>query len=130
MTYAYIGSPYSGTELEQEERYDAVMEYVAWLVDNTEHTPFSPILHNHPLAHFWDIAKDAVFWKKYNKKMLKPAYAFHLLNIPGAKNSTGLEYEARYATTCLIPIFVATPTAEGNYEIVETPIQKLVEVLR
>jgi hypothetical protein len=130
MPYTYIGSPYSGTALEQEERYDAAMDYVVWLMNNTIYTPFSPIVHNHPLAMLTDVPSDYTFWKKHNRNMIKGASIFHVLNISGAKKSVGLTDEAKYADLIYKPIYIVTPSAEGNYKIAETSFPKLVEVLR
>ena len=62
----YLAGPYSYNPALAFEMH---MQYTAFLLKEG-HLIFSPILHNHQLAHTYDLPTDISFWHQYNKDML------------------------------------------------------------
>lgn len=152
MTYIYIGSPYSHLDPKvRQARYFNVMDYVDWLLKNTSHTPYSPIMHFHEFVKRHNHPGDALYWERHNLAMLAGASQLHVLNIPGAANSRGLAREIAQADATRTGLWLADPDRDGHghmfhfdpsagredesefmggFNLVQTNIQELAQVLR
>lgn len=96
MTFLYLGSPYSHLEPSvMQERHDKACKV---MVDLTQlgHTVYSPIVHFHYAAVRYTLPTDATFWEKHNFNMLSQAKALLILQIPGWRESKGLEAERTF----------------------------------
>jgi hypothetical protein len=132
MTYIYVGSPYSDrSPTIREARYHAVMDYVDWVIKNTDYIPYSPIMHFHPFTERCGHPGDAAYWAYHNFAMLQSARQLHVLNIDAAKDSKGLAGEIAQAYAQKIGLWLATPGSEkGEYSLVQTNLQELASELR
>ena len=100
----YIASPYTDPDPEiMQRRYEAVLRYCVHLVQEHE-VPYSPIIHFHEMAKYFDLPKDFIYWRKVNATMLRVSSCLHALLLPGAKESEGLDQELDDADIMHLPI--------------------------
>lgn len=109
MGYIYIASPYSDPHPDiREMRFEAAMKYAAHLLKE-KRTPYSPIVHNHPLAEKHDLPKNWDFWQENDITMLNCCGEMHVLMLRGWKDSTGVKAEIKFAEKEFIPVKYIDP---------------------
>lgn len=96
----YLASPYtSDSDAMMEYRYLRVLDAVVWLATKgplNSSIVYSPIVHWHEAAKVYDLPKDAKFWEKQNKGMLRQATGLYILGLTDWKNSVGCKMEFDY----------------------------------
>lgn len=110
MPFAYIASPYSHPDVSvRESRYTSVCRFVHWVATQVPMTPYSPIVHWHPIATQPEtsLPTDARFFQKINEDMLFHATNLYVLAIDGWNDSIGVAMEMDYAARCHVPISLA-----------------------
>jgi hypothetical protein len=73
---------------------------------------YSPIVHCHELATKHQLPTTFEFWRDYNFAMLRVAEQCFVLDIPGVKESVGVQGEIAFAQTAGIPVFSIDPEAK------------------
>ena len=89
----YLAGPYSFNPKKAFVRH---MAYAAALM-NKGLFVFSPILHNHQLAHTHKLPTDSEFWKTHNKQMILRCDELWVMIEPGWWQSKGTQYEISIA---------------------------------
>lgn len=110
---AYIMSPYSGTDLQRQARFEAVARFCIWLHTNplngTHYLPFSPIVHNHALAELHELPSTIDYWWPHNKGMIAALRRVIILCIDGYRESIGMSKEFDYIlqakTISFLPVY-------------------------
>ena len=101
--YTYLASPYSGSQLEQQQRYEAVETATALLL--TERIAvYSPIVHNHYISIRHKLPSHAEFWTWYAQAMLTGCRVFAILTLPAWEKSIGVFYEYKLAKSLGKPV--------------------------
>lgn len=127
--YTYLASPYSGTEQEQEERYDEVL-FVTSVLLSRGIAVYSPIVHCHPMSLAYDMPGDATFWKWFDEIMITQANCFAVLTLTKWELSKGIWAEYNYAKGLGKPIvFYALKEGAKLEQIEDSRVSKLVEIL-
>lgn len=104
MSFTYIASPYTHPNEDViQSRYLVTLAYTSFLLHNKKYV-FSPIVHCHPLAVIANIPRNFSFWRHYNEAMLSKAKKLIVLQLPGWKQSQGVNFETAYAIGKDIPI--------------------------
>jgi len=102
----YIASPYLDPDPKvMEKRFEFVEAYMAHGLK--EYRPLtsddfliSPIVLFHEMAKKYNLPKDAVFWWNYNISLMRLCSHMQVLQIPGWKNSMGVQREIGFMTGC------------------------------
>lgn len=115
---AYILSPYSGTDEDRKRRFEAVARFCAWLHTNPlngrNYIPFSPIVHNHPMAELIDLPTDIEYWWPQNVGMLDKLRFAIIFCISGFRESKGMAREFQYIHDHRIPYLPVYRAAIGD----------------
>lgn len=118
MSYIYIASPYTHkSELVRQERYEAAMKYLAWLITKRKEIAYSPIVHCHELGIKYNLPKEADFWERFDANFIVPAKAVHILCIDGWEKSKGIEIETKLAQLVHKPLFYIFAKGLNSYKI-------------
>jgi len=97
----YLAGPYSYNPALAFEMH---MQYAAFLFKEG-HLIFSPILHNHQLAHTHNLPTDISFWHKYNKDMLLKCDELMVIAERMLwQKSEGVQHEIKVAKEANMPI--------------------------
>lgn len=99
-TLLYLAGPYSFNPKKAFKRH---LEYAAALM-NKSFLLFSPILHNHQLAHAHSLPTDNEFWSVHNKQMILRCDELWVMLEPGWWESKGTQYEISVAIDAGKPI--------------------------
>lgn len=99
----------------RETRYRYVCKRAGELMAKGEHI-YSPIAHNHVIALMTpNMPKTWDFWKRMDLHVLSRCNAVYVLNMPGVKESTGVQAEIEYALSVGIPVvYLDCPDYEGE----------------
>lgn len=92
MGFIYMGSPYTGTPEQQQERYEKARWATAQLLIAGT-VVYSPIVHCHDLALCHALPGDIDFWHWYDRAMIEAAHTLMVLTLPGWEKSKGLRWE-------------------------------------
>ena len=118
--YVYLASPYSGTDFEQQLRYQHTL-YATKLIFDESFAVFSPIVHCHELAHSYSLPKDSTFWGLYNSIMLRAASEVWILMLLGWEHSQGVANERTYAEQLGRPVrYLYFPPEMDRLLVMET----------
>lgn len=105
----YLASPYSHEDpAVVEKRVQQTIECVATLLQQNKYV-WSPIVHNHELAHRYNLPTDAVFWFIFAMDFIRRADGLYVLTLPGWKESKGVRQELDFATDIRLPITFLLP---------------------
>lgn len=118
MSHFYIASPYThDEETMREHRYQEAMRFVAWVLENQGPIPlpFSPILYCHEMAKRFKLPTDFLFWRVFNRTMIRTATHVTILRLPGWDQSKGVLDEIAFAEHMSIPHFWADLDGDGAY---------------
>lgn len=100
----YLASPYSHSQPDiQTQRYWTAVHACGVLLSKNIHV-FSPIVHCHPIALGKDLPTDAEFWKEYNMNFLVACSSLTVIDIPGWRESLGVQWELSIAEARNIPV--------------------------
>lgn len=100
----YIASPYSHPDPTiQEHRFLEVRDFTARLL-SAGFVVFSPIVYGHEMAKDHHMKGDALTWKRFNFDMIRRCEAIYLLQLPGWKESKGVDMELRLASILDMPV--------------------------
>jgi len=120
-SYIYLASPYSGTDFEQELRYEHVKLAVKFMVEE-KLAVYSPILHCHDLARTYKLPTDATYWELVNSGFINNCSELWVLMLPGWEESRGIELELQYARLLEKPVrFVYLPPTFDQLLVNEQP---------
>ena len=103
MGFIYMGSPYTGTPEQQQERYEQARWATAQLL-KAGTVVYSPIVHCHDLALCHQLPGSIDFWRWYDLAMIEAAHTLFVLTLPGWEESKGLRWEINLATDLGMPI--------------------------
>lgn len=93
----YLASPYSSPDpLIMKTRFLIAEQVTAGMLANNMWV-YSPIVHCHELATKFKLPTDFGFWQRYNREMLRHAETMAVLQIPGWKESKGVQAEIEFA---------------------------------
>lgn len=118
MSLFYIASPYSHPDPEvQHQRYLDVMQFVAWCLEAQGPTPvpFSPILYCHEMAKRFMLPTDFLFWRAFNRGIIRASVHMTILRLPGWDQSKGVRDEIDFAESSGMIHYYADPQADGSY---------------
>jgi len=101
----YIASPYSGTEEEMQQRYEAVRDFTAKIMMDGSVVPFSPIVHCHDIAQHHELPRTHEFWLHIDETYLRHCDELWVLMIPGWEDSFGVASEVKFANRLHIPVY-------------------------
>lgn len=106
----YVASPFTHDDPSvMEYRYYEALAYTVELIRDGK-CAFSPIVYSYDMFLQHNLPADYGFWKHHNDGMLRRATEVHILKMEGWKESKGLAYEIKLATSISIPItFIAWP---------------------
>jgi Domain of unknown function (DUF1937) len=111
MSYTYLGSPYSHARGSiRMERYALNLSAFAWLAKN-KIIAYSPIVHCHEAATKFKLPTDAAWWGAHNAALLSPAESLTILQLPGWKESKGLDI--REAIRTKKDLYIMLPWQSG-----------------
>lgn len=100
----YLASPYSHPDLNiMHQRYVQTMKHTAKLLFQGKHV-FSPIVHCHELARWFNLPTEYNFWLEYNQHMLARADELLVLCLEGWSESKGVAGEIEFARVLNIPV--------------------------
>ena len=100
----YLAVPYNDKDPKvRQERFDKVNLIAARLM-NTGLLIFSPISHTHPIAQADDLPKDWAFWQRYDITFIEWCDEMYVLQLPGWKESVGVQAEIKIARRLNKPI--------------------------
>lgn len=100
----YLASPYSHPLEEiRQYRWSVVLKVAARLMKEGHHV-FSPIVHCHDMARFFDMPTDHKFWQTYDEHMISKADALWVLRMEGWDKSNGVASEIGFAQLHQIPV--------------------------
>ena len=88
----YLASPYTGTEEEMQERYEAAVRCCAWLMAQGFNV-YSPIVHSHPIAQVMNNQKNGEFWLEKDGPYIEMCERIAVLRLPGWEKSKGIAHE-------------------------------------
>lgn len=98
MKTLYLASPYTHkSRIVQDLRHKAAEHATAHLF-RLGYCVFSPIVHCHVLAAAHTMPGDFTFWQEYDQRMIDMMDILGVLQIPGWKESKGVNAEIAYAT--------------------------------
>lgn len=113
----YLASPYSHSNPEvQEDRYNEACDCAVWLTQRG-YVVYSPIASWHVIARHYALPTSYDFWKKVNNDFINLAEAVYLLDIPGWKDSRGVQEEIKFARAINVKICMIVPLETGEYTI-------------
>lgn len=97
MTYKYLASPYTDKSKDiMEIRFQEAERCLSWLL-GMKIWAYAPIVHSHALAQRYDLPKDHVFWRDYDRAMILASSGVLVLKIAGWKESKGVQEEIQFA---------------------------------
>lgn len=102
----YLASPYSHADREvRVQRYLDAVAACAAIITATEHTPYSPIVHWHPVAtnHGMGVG-DWQLWRHHDVEMLRRCNAVWVLTLQGWRESEGINEEIWIARMLGLPV--------------------------
>lgn len=118
-SYIYLASPYSGTDFEQQLRYQHVLFAVKHIVDSG-FAVYSPIVHCHELAMTYGMPRDATYWELVNSVFIAQASEVWVLMIHGWEESKGITGEQYLARKLEKPIrFLYFPPDFGGLVVMD-----------
>lgn len=101
----YIASPYTDKDpAVREARYRSVREWTMHKIKMTGLSLFAPIAYTHEYARDFGMPYDAAFWFHFNLGFIKGCDAVWVLELPGWKESVGVQGEIKLAKTLNKPV--------------------------
>ncbi len=93
MSYSYLASPYNHDDPKiRQKRYNLALRACVALMRRNVFV-FSPIVHSHNMATNYGLPGNYIFWKTYNKTMLRVCENVLVLCIDGIGISEGVAGE-------------------------------------
>jgi len=96
MKRIYLATPYSGTQKQQLERFEAACRIAGEIIKHG-YCVFSPISHSHFIALIGDIPGSHEFWKAQNESWLSWSDEVWVAKMSGWKESAGVKWEMAWA---------------------------------
>lgn len=110
MKLVYIASPYSHENTHvMKERFEAVRDYTARVMQSDEYVPFSPIVHSHEIANIHNFPKDHEYWLRINSVHMRHCDELWVLMLDGWMESKGVTAEIQFAKSLYIPVRFKCP---------------------
>jgi hypothetical protein len=110
MKRIYLATPYSGTQKQQLERFEAACR-IAGKIIKQGYFVFSPISHSHFIALLGDIPASHDFWKAQNESWLLWCDELWVAKMPGWENSKGVKWEMAWAVMNYRPVEFIDPVS-------------------
>ena len=111
----YLASPYSS---DRALNFKLVEQATATMLQQG-HLIFSPIVHCHEIAEKYSLPTDYKFWEAYATGMLTRANELWVLQIPGWRESLGVQSEIIHARRCQIPVYTVNITGTFKEKLPE-----------
>jgi hypothetical protein len=97
MTYKYLASPYTDKSPDiMEIRFQEAERCLSWLL-KMKIWAYAPIVHCHALAKRYELPKDHVFWRDYDRAMILGSSGLLVLKLGGWDKSKGVQEEIEFA---------------------------------
>lgn len=112
MGYYYISNPYSGTELQKNQRAKIAAEICGKLLKRKVFA-WSPIVHNHAMMKHYNeftLEERRSIILDFDFSLLLSSKAMIVLKIEGWKSSYGVSKEIELCKEKNIPIYFLNPT--------------------
>ena len=113
MKKIYIACPYTGTDREQEYRFNIVTKYAGDLITQGN-IAFSPITHCHPIAKVAGLPGDFEFWREFNAEFIRWCEEAHILCLEGWQRSVGIQGELMVMEQLMRPFLYVNPDGTLN----------------
>ena len=95
----YLAAPYTSV-VDKDELMKKIMTFIGkYHLANSEDQIVSPLLNHFSLPHVPGLGSDWEFWKNYSENLIKRCDKIIVLNIPGWRESVGVQAEIELATT-------------------------------
>ncbi len=109
MKFIYLASPLSHPKKEKrQERYEAVLKYVADTVLDENYFIYSPIAYHYPIAQIEKLPHGFEFWRKRDFLIIEKSDELWVLTLDEWENSIGIQAEIEYANKINIPAKLVT----------------------
>lgn len=130
MYMIFIGTPYQDKMDGQAkpllpptklvlDRMQVVAEYACYLAAKG-YTVIAPVITGHAMITSYDKVEDLpevfsqdAFWYEMSRNMLSPCHQYHLLDLFGWQDSSGVADEMKACKEWGIPMFMTTPVMGG-----------------
>lgn len=109
MSFTFLISPYTGTRAQQEERYHQACSAAHYLHKRGMQV-FSPIVHWHPIAKFYNLPEKVDYWWSMSQTFLTQSNSVTILCIHGWLESVGCRREINFAKRCQLQRYYLTPS--------------------
>jgi hypothetical protein len=120
----YLASPYSHDDPRvREARFRLACEAASVIMRAGLHV-FSPIAHTHPIAMAGGLPTGWDYWRGYDEAMLGACGAMAILQIPGWRESRGVQGEFEIAQKLGLPVAYVDP---ANVEASVGGMRKLLD---
>lgn len=93
----YLAQPYSHPSRQVRLARYKIGEFMTWRGISVGEIIFAPIVHFHKLAENFNLPGEFEFWKTLDEGFLKFAYKIRVLELPGHRESKGLQHEIEFA---------------------------------
>jgi hypothetical protein len=104
--YYYLASPYSHHDPEiVKHRVKEAYQHHALLLSNRVFS-FCPVWSCHEAAHFYDMPKDAEYWKAYNVAFIMHCTGIIICDMHGWQDSKGVQWEIGIAKKEYLPVYL------------------------
>lgn len=110
--YWYVASPYALYGGGKQAAAEHVAVYVGVLMQQG-YMALSPIVHCHEVKKFAALPETHHFWLNMDKVLLEPAFGVIVCELPGWKDSTGVNWEIGEAARMNKPILGMAYPSEG-----------------
>lgn len=109
MSFTFLISPYTGTRVQQEERYHQA-QAACHFMHKRGCQIFSPIVHWHPTAKRYNLSEKADYWWPMSQTFLTASSSVTILCIHGWLESIGCRREIDFAKRCNLSRYYLTPS--------------------
>lgn len=105
-SYYYIASPYTHEDpATMQARYEKVLDFTSWLIEQYRYHVFAPIVHSHPLCVHRKLRPEYNFWMSLDKIMITQSSGLFIFQIDGWEQSFGMAAEIEFAKDIHKPIY-------------------------
>ena len=108
MSFWYLATPYTSHPQGLEAAFTDAVNNLKILMQQ-KIPVFSPIAHAHTASIWYDLPKDAGYWREANFRMIRVSYGIIVCTIDGWDKSDGITDEVYFADKSYLPTIYMTP---------------------
>lgn len=113
----YLASPYSHPDdIVRYERFKDAERFTAGMLERGFNI-YSPIVYNHEMAETYRLPTTWEFWEGVDRKFLRACQEMLVMQIPGWKESRGVQAEIKIAKRYGMPVYLIKVDQEGEYNV-------------